>query len=152
MQVRRGAVVPGLLRFACGAVVPFVATLALSQARAEPFEGPSFRKGLWRFERTLEYPSHRYVLRKEEVTRCVDPTNAMRGTFASPDVGNCRSSKPERHHNHYSFAHRCDFMGPVRTDITVHSEDAYTELNMLKAGQFPKVDKVVARRIGDCAE
>jgi hypothetical protein len=84
------------------------------------------------------------------MTRCVDPTNAMKDIFASPNVGSCRSTKPERVRNRYTFANRCDYLGPVRTDITVHSEEAYTELNVLKVGNFPKVDKVVAQRIGDC--
>lgn len=84
------------------------------------------------------------------MTRCVDPTNAMRGIFASPDVGTCRSAKAERVRNGYTFANRCDYLGPVRTEITVDSEEGYTELNIPKAGNYRLVDKVVARRIGDC--
>jgi hypothetical protein len=150
MHLRRRAV-RSRLPIACGVVVSLLAVAsAASYARAEPFEGPSFRKGLWRFERTVEFPLHRYVVRPEEMTRCVDPTNAMKDIFASPNVGSCRSTKPERVRNRYTFANRCDYLGPVRTDITVHSEEAYTELNVLKVGNFPKVDKVVAQRIGDC--
>ena len=151
MHSRRQAVHSRLPRIACGFFVSLLAAAAASShAQAEPFDGPRFRKGLWRFERTLEFPLHRYVVRQEEVTRCVDPTNAMKGTFASPDIGNCRSTKPERARNRYTFANRCDLLGPVRTDITVHSEEAYTELNIFNFGNFPKVDKVVAQRIGDC--
>jgi hypothetical protein len=120
-------------------------------ARSETFEGPGFRHGLWRFDRTLEYPDHRLVARREEVTRCVDPTKGMKGTFASPNVGSCRSSQPEQKGNRYTFHNRCDYLGPVRTEITVHSEDSYTEINSFRdSNDFPKVDKVVAERIGDC--
>lgn len=125
------------------------AAAASSLARAESFDGPQFRRGLWRFDRTLEDRDHR-IARREEMTRCVDPTNAMKGIFASRDIGNCRSAKAERVQNGYTFAHRCDYLGPVRTAITVHSEEAYTELNISKSGNFQQVDKVIARRIGDC--
>jgi hypothetical protein len=143
--LRKGAAAG--LRGAGAALLVFGLT---SHACAETFDGPTFRKGLWRFERTLEFPLHRQVLRQEEMTRCVDPTHAMRDVFASPNVGGCRSTRPEKVRNRYTFANRCDYLGPVRTDITVHSEDAYTEVNILKASHAPKHDRVVAQRIGDC--
>jgi hypothetical protein len=128
------------------------ATVATSlPAQAETVDSPKFRKGLWEFVRTLEFPAHRVVAKQEETLRCVDPTHAMKGTFTSPDVGNCRSTKPTRVDNRYSFASRCDYLGPVSTEIVVHNEESYTEHNnKLNAGAFPKVDKVVARRVGDC--
>jgi hypothetical protein len=122
------------------------ASLSFAQAETSSFDGPSFRKGLWRFARTLEFRDH---VQQRDVTRFVDPTNAMRGTFSSPDIGNCRSARAERVANRYTFANRCDYMGPVQTQITVHSNEAYTELNIPKAVYQP-IDKVVARRIGDC--
>lgn len=124
-------------------------TAAVPAARADPsFDGPTFRKGLWRFVRTLEVAGH---VRTGDVTRCVDPTNAMRGTFSSPDIGKCRTARPDRVQNRYTFENRCDYLGPVRTDITVHSAEAYTELNILKSARFRTIDRVVARRIGDCS-
>lgn len=153
MLFRDRTAVTRLAKFTYGAIAIVIAGSAGSSvAWAEvPFGGPTFRKGLWRFDRTLEYPNHRVVVRQEELTRCVDPTHAMKGTFSSPDIGSCRSTKPERSENRYTFESRCDFMGPVRTDIIVHSDEAYTETNgLLNAGNFPKVDKVIAQRIGDC--
>lgn len=41
-------------------------------------------------------------------------------------------------------------MGPVSTVITVHSDEAYTEKNEVNEGQMPRVELVVAHRIGDC--
>jgi hypothetical protein len=120
-------------------------------ARGDTVEGPGFRHGLWRFDRTLEYPDHRLVARREEVTRCVDPTKGMKGTFASPNVGKCKSAAPQQAGNRYTFHNRCDYLGPVHTEITVHSEDSYTEINSFRdSNDFPKIDKVVAERIGDC--
>ena len=124
-----------------------------SQASADEFDGPSFRKGLWHFVRTLELVGHRktrQTLLEREMTRCVDPTVAMKATFSSPSVGNCVSAKPEKSDNKYTFSNRCDYMGPVSTVITVNSDESYTELNELTVGNVPRTELVVAKRIGDC--
>lgn len=130
------------------------APLPSSQARAaEAFGGPTFRKGMWRFVQTLETVTHskaRYRLLEREMTRCVDPTEAMKATFSSAPVGNCHSGRPEKVANKYIFSNRCDYMGPVSTVITVQSDEAYTEVNELTVGQLARTDSVVARRIGDC--
>jgi hypothetical protein len=86
------------------------------------------------------------------MTRCVDPTVAMKATFSSAPVGNCVSAKPEKADNKYTFSNRCDFMGPVSTVITVNSEESYTEVNELTVGKLPRSELVVAHRIGDCQD
>lgn len=118
-------------------------------------EAPSFRKGLWRFIRTLDIVRNtnknvKYRMINREMTRCVDPTHAMQATFASPPVGSCVSDKPEKVGNKYTFGHRCDYLGAVSTVITVNGDDSYTELNEVSTGDSPKTDTVVATRIGDC--
>jgi hypothetical protein len=130
------------------------AVLASFSARAdEAFEGPKFRKGEWHFVRILEATMHaggKVRLLEREMTRCVDPTEAMKATFSSAPVGNCHSAKPEKVANKYIFSRRCDYMGPVSTVITVQSDEAYTEVNELTVGRMPRTDLVVAQRIGDC--
>ena len=86
------------------------------------------------------------------MTRCVDPTVAMKATFSSPSVGNCVSAKPEKSDNKYTFSNRCDYMGPVSTVITVHSDESYEEVNELTVGKHPRSELVVAKRVGDCQE
>ncbi|MGL3214901.1 DUF3617 family protein [Bradyrhizobium sp. BR 1433] len=121
----------------------------------QAFSGPSFRKGLWRFVRTLDVvrtanKNFKYRVVNAETTRCVDPTHAMKATFASGSIGSCVSDKPEKVGNQYTFGHRCDYMGTVSTVITVRSDEAYTELNEIGTGEHPRTDTVVATRIGDC--
>jgi hypothetical protein len=143
------------LRSFCLAVGAGVAGLASLPAHADGFEGPNFRKGMWHFVRTLEvvlHPKSRHRLLNQEVTRCVDPTEAMKLTFSPTTIGSCVSAKPERVDNTYTFANRCDYMGPVSTTITVQSADAYTEVNLSSAGESPKRDSVVAWRVGDCED
>jgi len=143
--------------FAILVALVIVGPLASTQARAEVgFDGPSFRKGMWHFVRTLELvAAHRktkHRLQEREMTRCVDPTVAMKATFASPSVGSCVSARAEKSDNKYTFANRCDFMGPVSTVITVHSDESYTELNEITVGKLPRQELVVAKRLGDCTE
>lgn len=121
----------------------------------QSFSGPSFRKGLWRFIRTLDVvrnanKNFKYRVVNAETTRCVDPTHAMKATFSSAPVGSCISDKPEKVGNQYTFGRRCDYMGTVSTVITVRSDEAYTELNEVSTGENPRTDMVVATRIGDC--
>ena len=128
---------------------------ASSAAPAQSFDGPAFRRGMWHFERVIERnpaTDAGSVLMRREMTRCVDPTLAMRATFSSPDVGTCHSAKPQKIGNQYIFPMRCDYMGPVRTEITVESDTAYTEVNALSVGDRPRTDTVVARRVGDCGK
>jgi hypothetical protein len=129
--------------------------LASLPAHADGFEGPNFRKGMWHFVRTLEIVLHtksRQRLLNQEVTRCVDPTEAMKLTFSPSTVGSCVSAKPERVDNIYTFANRCDYMGPVTTTIIVESAEAYTEVNLSSVGELPKRDSVAAWRVGDCED
>jgi hypothetical protein len=122
---------------------------------AEAPEHPTFRKGIWHFVRTLELvvsSKIRHQLQVREMTRCVDPTQAMKATFSSAPIGNCVSAQPKRFDNKYTFSNRCDYMGPVSTVITVHSDESYTEVNELTVGEHPRTELVVAHRIGDCQE
>jgi hypothetical protein len=132
--------------------------LSGTSASADEFDGPSFQRGLWRFERMISngggganLPSATFVS-SQVVTRCVDPTNAMRETFKPAAIGNCRSAKPEKTNNRYVFALRCDFMGPARTTIEVESATAYVEINEFLVTKPSKTETIIARRIGDCGD
>ena len=125
------------------------------QAEVTETQPPSFRKGLWRFIRTLDVVRNsnknvKYRVVDREMTRCVDPTHAMKATFSSAPVGSCVSDKPQKVGNKYTFGHRCDYLGAVSTVITVHNDESYTEVNEISTGDNPKTDLVTAKRIGDC--
>jgi hypothetical protein len=148
----------GLCVAATLAVAAFTAPQARAeQVRVEPatadhFNGPSFRRGLWHFVRTIAHRRTKQRLMEREITACVDPTQAMKATFASPSVGGCVSATPQKIDNKYVFANRCDYMGPVSTVITVDSEESYTEQNELAVGALPRVEMVIAKRLGDCQD
>jgi len=129
---------------------------APATVRAQEFDGPRFQPGMWAFERTIEHvgPSSRLpnatFASRQEMLRCVDPTEAMKETFKSSSVGDCHSVKPEKLGNQFVFSLRCDFTGPVRTVIKVDSESGYIETNEAAAGKFLKRETVIAHRVGDC--
>src|SRR5229473_6517381 len=134
-------------RYLCVAIAVIAVGPVSSQAKADGFDGPSFRKGMWHFVRTLELVAHhktKYRLLEREMTRCVDPTIAMKATFSSPSVGNCVSAKPEKSDNTYTFSNRCDYMGPVSTVITVHSDESYTEVNELSVAVMVRVRNIAS--------
>ena len=130
--------------------------LLVTATTAQADGWPTFRKGLWQFEHTLaltrkvDEGEGNPLVFKREMKRCVDPSEAMKETFRPLSVGNCHSMRPERVANKYVFALRCDYMGPVRTTIEVESDGAYTEVNELQVGPFPRKDTIVARRIAEC--
>ena len=83
------------------------------------------------------------------MVRCVNPTEAMIETFRQASIGSCASTLPEKQKTAFFFAKRCDYLGPVKTLISVESETAYVETNET-IGSSPKKEIVRARRIGDC--
>lgn len=135
-----------------------VSLLVFTAGLANADDWPKFRKGVWQFERTLAFAGptregpldEERVVLKQEMRRCVDPSEAMKEIFRPVSVGNCHSKRAERVANKYVFALRCDYMGPVRTTIDVESDAAYTETNELEVGLLPRTDTVIARRIADC--
>jgi hypothetical protein len=139
-----------------GMLIASVLLLA-ALAPAQAYDGPTFRKGMWRFERAVEFTSKHPTapqatrIRIEPLaTRCVDPTEAMKETFRVVNAGTCRSEPAQKHGNLYIFPLRCDYIGPVRTVITVESDAAYQEIHELTVGPSPRRETIVARRLGDC--
>jgi len=148
-------------RFKNSLGISLVAGLVLSALpmgeQSLAYDGPTFSKGMWLFQRSTEFvtkhwvlPNARRVKVEQPVVRCVNPTEAMIETFRPVNVGACQSTLPERKKNTFVFAKRCDYLGPVKTVITVESDGAYRETNELLTGASPKRDIVVARRLGDC--
>lgn len=153
-QVARSIWSINTVRLGASAAIASYLLLPLDCASAE--EWPSFRKGVWQFERTLQLnekpgvADQNRVLSKHEMRRCVDPSESMKETFRPVSVGNCHPTKPRRVANKYVFALRCDYLGPVKTTIEVLSDTAYTETNEVQVGNFPRTETVVAHRVAEC--
>jgi hypothetical protein len=82
-----------VLRGTVLAVAAACALLGLS-SEASAYDGPTLRRGLWQFERTLETDGKPTDRRQtdglpidRQVTRCVDPTEALKAEFTPLKVG-----------------------------------------------------------------
>jgi hypothetical protein len=109
-------------------VLAAVAAIALFAAMPACLanDGPTFRSGLWKFERTLEVdgkPTDRLPTSglsiDREVTRCVDPTSALKAEFTPSHFGACKTKDVRKTDGGYVFQRTCDSGGPIETQIDV---------------------------------
>ena len=118
-------------------------------------DGPTFRSGLWKFERTVEtdgkttdrYENNDLPI-KREMTRCVNPTPAVKAEFTTFEA--CRPKDLQKTDDHYVLQRICGGDSPIKTEIDVKSDSAYTEINEGNIGKTSTRETVVAQRIGDC--
>jgi hypothetical protein len=118
-------------------------------------DGPTFRSGLWKFERTLETDGQTTnrlqdddLPIKREVTRCVNPTPAVKSEFTT--LVSCKPRDIQKMDGRYVVERVCGGRSPIKTEIDVISDSAYTEINEGNIGKMSTKETVVARRIGDC--
>ena len=140
---------------------------AIAMAAAAPAcsadDGLTFRSGLWKFERTLETDgkiTNRYedngLPIKQEVTRCVNPTPAVKAEFTTfeackpKDVEKDVEKNFQKTDDRYVIERTCGGYSPIRTEIDVKSDSAYTEINQGNIGKISTKETIVAQRIGDC--
>jgi len=137
------------------------ATAAIALFAAMPaclaYDGPTFRSGLWKFERTLEVdgkPTNRLPTSglsiDREMTRCVDPTSALKAEFTPSHFGACKTKDVRKTDGGYVFQRACESGVPIETQIDVKNDSAYTEINQGSIGKISTKETVVAQRVGDC--
>jgi hypothetical protein len=121
------------------------------------YDGPTFRSGLWKFERTLEAdgkPTNRLPTSglpiDREMTRCVDPTSALKAEFTPSHFGACKTKDVRKTDGGYVFKRACESGVPIETRIDVKNDGSYTETNQGNIGKISTKETIVARRVGDC--
>ena len=141
-----------------GAVLAIAAGCVLFATGSESFayDGPTFRSGLWKFERTLETdgkPTDRLQTSglsiDRQMTRCVDPTRALKAEFM-PKVGACNTKDFKKTDNGYVFQKVCGGLSPIKAEIDVKSDRAYMEIKEGNVGKMLTKEIMVAQRVGDC--
>jgi hypothetical protein len=141
------------------AVLAAAAAVALFAAMPAclAYDGPTFRSGLWKFERTLETdgkPTDRLQTSglsiDRQMTRCVDPTSALKAEFTPPHFGACKTKGFRKIDGGYVFQKICGSGAPIETQIDVQNDSAYTEINQGNIGKIPTKETVVAQRVGNC--
>jgi len=120
-------------------------------ARAD--EPPSFRQGLWQFDRTVGGQNL-------QTKSCTNPSEDMKRQNAILEKGGCKSSPSTRSGNAYTFTVDCAVTTPgsdpvnVRSTsvMTVESDSAYNvDITTTGAG-ISTQERLVAHRVGDCAK
>jgi hypothetical protein len=139
-----------VLAIAAAAVAMFAATPACLA-----YDGPTFRSGLWKFERTLETDGKETnrlqtsgLLIDREMTRCVNPTSAMKAQFTP--FGACKPKNFRKTDSGYVFQKFCGSGAPIEIQIDVRGDGAYTLINQGNIGKMSTKETVVAQRVGDC--
>lgn len=132
------------------------ALLATSSA-SFAYDGPTFRGGLWKFERTLETdgkPNDRLQTSglsiDRQMTRCVNPTLELKAEFTPIKVGGCSIKDLRKTDSGYVFQKICGGAAPIKAEINVKGDSAYTEIHEGNVGKIPTKETVVAHRVGDC--
>jgi hypothetical protein len=138
--------------------VPAIATLVALFAATQAclaYDGPTFRQGLWKFERTLETNGETTnrlqtsgISIAREMTRCVNPTQAMKAEFTP--FGACEPKNFRKTDGGYVFQKFCGGGTPIKTEIDVESDSAYKLINEGDIGKMSTKETVVAHRVGDC--
>jgi hypothetical protein len=134
-----------------------VCALFASKSESFAYDGPVVRSGLWKFERTLEIDGKRTDRLQtsglpidREMTRCVNPTDALRLEFAPLQFGTCSTKDLRKTDEGYVFRKVCTGTAPIKTEINVESDSAYVEINQGNIGKIASKETLVARRVGDC--
>jgi hypothetical protein len=140
----------GSLAIAAAATALFAATPACLA-----YDGPTFRSGLWKFERTLETDGKETnrvqtsgLPIAREMTRCVNPTSAMKAQFTPFEA--CKPKNFRKTDGGYVFQKFCGSGAPIETQIDVRGDSAYTLINQGNIGKMSTKETVVAQRVGDC--
>jgi len=139
-------------------MIGVLAGLPLTTFPADAKDPPKFRPGLWQFDRTLEIDgvkterrllTSNLVVKPREI-RCVNPHVALKAASRPLYLGNCRVTRSQPGDNEYVTMTFCGPGDPVKSELKVESDTAYTEINEGRIGASTTRDTVVARRIGDC--
>jgi hypothetical protein len=130
-------------------------TLIAAAPACLAYDGPTFRSGLWKFERSLEtdgQTTDRFQNNglpiKREMTRCVNPTPDVKADFTPVEA--CKPRDIQKADGRYVIERVCGGYSPIKTEIDVKSDSAYTEINEGNIGKISTKETVVAQRIGDC--
>lgn len=131
-----------------------VLSLGLAPVPSQAEELPTFRRGLWEFNRTMDMGGAKAISSR----RCTEPGEDMRRQNAMFEKAGCKVSQISRRGNVYSFAADCkgSGLGDVvsQSVITVASDAAYAvEIESsgdVGPGAAKRRERLEARRVGDC--
>jgi hypothetical protein len=123
--------------------------LALSTPHCFADDYPSFRKGMWQLDDTMEINGKPI---KHPTKRCMDPTTTVRAALEPTNAFGCVTEAPKKTGNRYESVTKCSgaVTGSTQRVITVESDSAYTDISIQQLGKTKAKETLIARRVGDC--
>jgi len=122
-------------------------------ARAEDL--PSFRQGLWEFNRTVETIGSPGKPQTLTTKKCTNPTEDMKKQHELVSKTGCKFSPAVRTGKTYTFTTECNIQGVTTKStsiMTVENDGAYTVKVESRSGAQGTNETLQARRTGDCAK
>lgn len=132
-----------------------VTGLSLAALPVAADELPTFRRGLWEFNRTMDVGGGQKAISSR---RCTEPGEDMRRQNATFAKAGCAVSPVSRRGEVYSFVANCKGGGTgnvvSQSVITVEGDSAYTveveSSGDVGPGGGKRREVLKARRVGDC--
>lgn len=116
---------------------------------------PTFRQGMWEFNRTIQNTDGPGKSQTMTVKKCTSPTEDMKKQNEMLTKGGCQLSSVSKKGNTYSFTADCKIQGVAvqsKSIMTVENDSAYSvKVESRSAAQDTK-EVLLARRTGDCTK
>jgi hypothetical protein len=126
--------------------------IALSEGLAHADDLPTFRSGMWEFNRTMEGGNQG---KAQTITnkKCTNPSEDMKRQNEMLSKSGCKFSPIARSGNTYNFTSDCTMQGisaQGKTALSVENDSAYTVNIETRQGKQVTRETLNARRIGEC--
>lgn len=112
---------------------------------------PSFKRGMWEFNRTVDDGSGKPQTLSTK--KCVDPTSDMRQQNAMLSKVGCTFSPTTRSGASFTFTAQCTMQGTStqsKSVITPEGDAAYKVEVESRTGAKVTKELLIAKRVGDC--
>ena len=129
--------------------------LLLASASFTAFAGdpPTFRKGMWEFNRTVEGQGTGGKPVTMTNKKCADPSADMKRMRESLSKQGCKFTVPTVMASTYTVSSECKIQGvPVQSQsvVTVESDSAYRVQLTSSGGGRSTRELLIAKRVGEC--
>jgi hypothetical protein len=131
------------------------AALLASAAVTAADDFPTFKPGLWTFQRTLYLARMQSEPPTQSVRKCTSPTNDMKKKWEVLAAQSCTFSPITHSGNRYTYRSVCkrdDRQVPMASTITMENDSDYRVETQSVGESGLSREVVVAHRVGDCLQ
>jgi hypothetical protein len=127
---------------------------AHSASPSAAVELPTFKPGMWQYQRTTMVAGARGKPANTTVRKCSDPNKEIRDKRAQMKEKGCQFAPMSREGSHYRSTFMCPVKGGSLTMsevITVKGDSSYQEAHESRYGKQVTHTTIVATRVGECS-